>query len=100
VGGHDDGELIAAEAAADIVKSRITEARAFPGGMVLSLKWDDEVARVWDDYLASRLRFNPDVKLILSFDDKENATIDVRGPEGYLQAYTASLLKSGVLVEP
>jgi hypothetical protein len=99
VGGHDDGELIAAEAVADIVKSRITEARAVPGGIVLSLKWDDEVARVWDEYLASRLRFNPDVELILSLDDTENATIDVRGPDGYLQAYTTSLLKSGVPVE-
>ena len=92
--------MIAAEAAADIVKSRITEAWAVPGGMVLSLKWDDEVARVWDEYLASRLRFNPDVELILSFDDTENATIEVRGPDGYLQAYEASLLKSGVPIEP
>ena len=95
VGGHDDGELIAAEAIGEIMMARITGARSLPGGILVTLRWDNEVAGVWDEYLASRLRFNPDVQRTLTF-DQGNATIEVRGPDGFLQAYAASLYKSGV----
>lgn len=100
VGGHDDGELIAAEADGDIVMAKVTSARAVPGGMVVSLTWDDEVAGVWDQYLAARRRFNPDVQRTLTIDSESNATMEIRAPDGFLQAYAASLLKSGIHVEP
>ena len=70
VGGHDDGELIAAEEIGDIVMSKVTRARAVPGGMVVSLTWDDEVAGVWDDYVATRQRFNPDVERTLTVESR------------------------------
>jgi hypothetical protein len=79
--------------------SRVTGARAVPGGILVSLRWDDEVAGVWDEYLSSRLRFNPDVQRTLTLEEGGNATMEVRGPDGFLQAYTASLHKSGVEVE-
>ena len=97
VGGHDDGELIAAEAVGEIVMARVTGARSIPGGVLVTLRWDDEVAGVWDEYLASRLRFNPDVQRTLTL-DHGNARMEVRGPDGFLQAYVASLYKSGVEV--
>ena len=65
VGGHDDGELIAAEVIGDIVMSKVTGARSVPGGMVVSLAWDDELAGVWDEYMTtgsgftSRCRAHP-----------------------------------------
>ena len=40
-----------------------------------------------------------DVQRTLTLDEG-NATIEVRGPDGFLQAYTGSLRKSGVEVEP
>ncbi len=99
VGGHDDGELIAAEEMGDIVMSKVKGARSVPGGILASLTWDDEVAGIWDEYLATRLRFHPDVERSLTIESASEATMEVRGPEGFLQAYGAALLDSGIQVE-
>jgi hypothetical protein len=99
VGGHDDGELIAAEAIGDIVMAKIDGARSVPGAILVSLIWDDEIAGIWDEYLETRRRFNPDVKRTLTLETGGRATIEVRGPEGFLQAYEASLLQSGIHLE-
>ena len=98
-GGHDDGELIAAEEIGDIVMAKVTRARSVPGAIVVSMTWDDEVAGVWDDYVATRQRFNPDVDRTLTVEEDGKATMEVQGPEGFLQAYEASLLSSGIQVE-
>lgn len=50
VGGHDDGELIAAEEIGDIVVTKVIEARSVPGGVIVSLAWDDEVAGIWQQW--------------------------------------------------
>jgi len=99
VGSHDDGELIAAEEIGDIVMTKVTRARSVPGAIVVSMTWDDEVAGVWDDYVATRQRFNPDVARTLTVEEDGEATMEVRGPEGFLQSYEASLLSSGIQVE-
>ena len=96
VGGHDDGELIAAEEIGDIVMAKVTSARSVPGGMEVSLAWDDEIASIWDDYIATRKRFNPDVDRTLTIGSEHQATLEIRGPEGFLQAYEAALLGSGI----
>ena len=99
VGGHDDGELIEAEVVGDIVMSKVTAARSVPGGMIVDLSWDEEVAGVWDEYMATRRRFSPDVERNLSIEPEGRATMELRGPEGFLQAFATSLLKSGIPVE-
>jgi hypothetical protein len=96
VGGHDDGEVIAAEEISDIVTAKVGSARSVPGGILLSLTWDDEIAGIWDRYMETRQRFNPDVERTLTLGPEGKATVEVRGPEGYLQAYEASLLQSGI----
>jgi hypothetical protein len=99
VGGHDDGELIAAEEIGDIVMAKIGSARSVPGAILVLLTWDDEVAGIWDEYLETRRRFNPDVERTLTLEPEGRATIEVRGPEGFLQAYEATLLQSGIHLE-
>jgi hypothetical protein len=98
VGGHDDGELIAAERVADIVMSKVGRARRVPGAMEVSLAWDEELAGVWDEYLASRRRFTPDVTRTLRRESKSAATMEVRGPDGFLQVLEARLARLGVEV--
>jgi hypothetical protein len=99
VGSHDDGELIAAEEISDIVTAKVGSARSVPGGILLSLTWDDEIAGIWDRYMETRQRFSPDVERTLTLGAEGIATLEVRGPEGYLQAYEASLLQSGIRLE-
>jgi len=99
VGGHDDGELIAAEVVGDIVMGKVTGARSVPGGMIVDLSWDAEIAGVWDEYIATRRRFSPDVERSLSIESEDRATMELRGPEGFLQAFASSLLKAGTPVE-
>jgi hypothetical protein len=99
VGAHDDGELIAAEEISDIVMAKVNYARSAPGAILVSLTWDDEIADIWDEYLNTRRRFNPDVERTLTLDSEGRATIEVRGPEGFLQAYATSLTQAGILLE-
>lgn len=99
VGGHDDGELIAAEEVGDIVMAKVVGARSAPGAILVSLTWDDEIAGIWDEYMKTRQRFNPDVERTLALETDGSATMEVRGPEGYLQVYEASLLRSGINLE-
>ena len=99
VGGHDDGELIAAEEIGDVVMAKIDRAQSLQGAILVSLIWDDEIAVIWDEYLETRRRFNPDVENTLTLETGGRATIEVRGPEGFLQAYEASLLQSGIHLE-
>jgi hypothetical protein len=99
VGGHDDGELIAAEEVGDIVMSKVRAARRVPGGgLMVTMAWDEEVAGVWDEYLATRERFTPDVTRSLKRESENIATMEVRGPEGFLQAYERTLAAHGVEV--
>ncbi len=100
VGGHDDGELIAADELGDIVMSKVTNARPVPGGLVVSLAWDEQVAGIWDEYLASAKRFNPDVERSLDLESNAQATMLVMGPKGFLQAYASSLHDRGIDLEP
>jgi hypothetical protein len=79
--------------------AKITSARSVPGGILVSLTWDDEVSRIWDQYMKTRPRFNPDVERTLAFEPEGRATMEVRGPEGYLQVYEASLLESEIHLE-
>lgn len=99
VGGHDDGELIAAEEIGEIVTAKVVGARTAPGAILVSLKWDDEIAANWDEYMKTRRRFNPDVERTLTLEPDGRATMEVRGPEGYLQVYEASLLRAGINLE-
>ena len=66
----------------------------------MSLNWDDEIAGIWDEYMRTSQRFNPDVERTLALEPDGRATMEVRGPEGYLQVYEASLLRSGINLEP
>lgn len=99
VGGHDDGELIAAEEVGDIVMARVVAARSESGVILVSLNWDDEIAGIWDEYMKTRQRFNPDVERTLTLEPGGRAIMEVRGPEGYLQVYEAELLRSGINLE-
>jgi hypothetical protein len=99
VGSHDDGELIAAEEIGDIVMAKVASARSLPGAILVSLAWDDEIAGIWDEYMKTRRRFNPDVERTLTLEPEGTATMEVRGPEGFLQVYEASLLQAGIHLE-
>ncbi|HKY46653.1 MAG TPA: hypothetical protein VJQ79_01605 [Acidimicrobiia bacterium] len=99
VGSHDDDELIAAEEISDIVMGKVVGARTAPGAILVSLKWDDEIAAIWDEYMNTHRRFNPDVERTLTLEPDGRATMEVRGPEGYLQVYEASLLRAGINLE-
>ena len=100
VGGHDDGELIAAEVLGDVVRSKVRGVRAVPGGLAVSLTWDEAVAAIWDEYLRTINRFTPDVERTLTQDSPDEATMIVRGPAGFLQAYASSLAESGIHIDP
>ncbi len=49
--------------------------------------------------MKTRQRFNPDVERTLTLEPEGRATMEVRGPQGYLQAYEASLLQAGIQLE-
>lgn len=99
VGGHDDSELIQAEELGDVVMRKVSSARRLAGGMEIDLTWDDELAKVMDEYLATRRRLTPDVARRLTQSEGGRATLEVRGPEGFLQAYERSLREAGIVVE-
>lgn len=99
VGSHDDGELIAAEEVGDIVMAKMASARSVPGAILVSLAWDEEIASIWDEYMKTRQRFSPDVERTLTLEPEGTATMEVRGPDGYLQVFEASLLQAGIHLE-
>jgi hypothetical protein len=99
VGGHDDAELIRAEELSDVVLGRVRSARRIPGGLELTLEWDDRVAEVFDDYLAMARRFTPDTERRLTRVDAEDAVLEVSGAAGVLQALAGSLEERGVPVD-
>ena len=99
VGGHDDSEVLEAERLSNAVFDRVRKARRFPGGLELTLAWDDEMADMIDDYLALAEKLTPDVERRLVSRGANEATMDVRGPEGYLQSLEHSLAKRGIEVE-
>lgn len=99
VGGHDDAELIRAGELSEIVLDRVRAARRIPGGVVLTLDWDDRVDAVFDDYLVTSRRFTPDVeRRVLERSDAE-AQLEIRGAPGYLQAFEGSLARRGVTLD-
>ena len=91
--------MLEAERLSNAVFDRVRKARRFPGGFELTLAWDDEVAGVIDDYLALARKLTPDVERRLVSRGANEATMDVRGPEGYLQSFEHSLAKRGIEVE-
>jgi hypothetical protein len=73
--------------------------RRIPGGVVLTLGWDDELAGVFDDYLALTRKYTPDVERRLAPRSASDATLEVLAPEGFLQSFELSLARRGVDVE-
>jgi hypothetical protein len=99
VGGHDDSELIRAEEVAEVVLDRARSASRLEDGFALSLTWDDELAAVFDEYLALTAKYTPDVERRLSSREGGEATLEIRGSAGFLQSFEASLRKRGIDVE-
>jgi hypothetical protein len=94
VGGHDDSELIRGEEISDVVFERARGATRVPGGIDVVLEWDDELAAVFDEYLALSRKYLPDVERTLV-----GSTLEIRGPAGFLQSFEHSLAKRGIDVE-
>jgi hypothetical protein len=93
VGGHDDSEVIRGEEISNVVFDRVRGASRVPGGFDLALEWDDDVAAVFDDYLALARKYTPDVERRLA-----GSTLEIRGPAGFLQSLEKSLERRGIAV--
>ena len=94
VGGHDDSEVIRGEEISDVVLDRVRGASRVPDGFDLALEWDEEVAAVFDEYLALARKLMPDVDRRLV-----DSTLEIRGPAGFLQSFEKSLERRGIEVE-
>jgi hypothetical protein len=93
VGGHDDSELIRGEELSDTVFERVRSVIRVPGGFDLALTWDDEIAAVFDEYVALGRKYLPDVERRLA-----DGALEIRGPAGYLQSFEKSLARRGIEV--
>jgi hypothetical protein len=101
VGGHDDSELIRTEELAEVVLDHAHSASRLEDGFALALAWDDELAAIFDEYLALTARYTPDVERRLSSREGGSATLEIRGSAGFLQSFEASLARRGIeLSEP
>jgi hypothetical protein len=98
VGGHDDSELIRAEEIAETVLDRVRYASRLEDGFTLELEWDDEVARVSDEYLELTRKYTPDVERRLVVRGGGTATLEIRGSAGFLQSFEGSLARRGISV--
>ena len=99
VGGHDDTELIRADGLAALVLDRASSARRIPGGLELSLAWDDTLAAVFEEYLATSKTFTPDVDRRLIRVDGDGALLEISGAAGVLQSLEGALERRGVAVD-
>ena len=99
VGGHDDSAVIDADRLSDVVLSHVRGARRIEGGLELAIAWDDDVAGVFDDYVALTANLTPDVERRLVSRSAADATLEVRAPEGFLQSFELSLARRGIDVE-
>jgi hypothetical protein len=95
VGGHDDSEVIRSEDLSEVVFERVRSATRAPGGFDLALDWDEELAAVFDEYLALARKYVPDVERRLV-----DTTLEIRGPVGFLQAFERSLERRGLEAQP
>jgi hypothetical protein len=99
VGGHDDSELIRTEEAAEVVLDHTRSASRLEDGFALDLAWDDELAAVFDEYLALTAKYTPDVERRLVRHDADTTMLEIRGTAGFLQSFEGSLRKRGIDVE-
>jgi hypothetical protein len=97
VGGHDDSELIRTEEVAELVLDHARSMTRVDDGFALALEWDADVAAVFDEYLTLTRKYTPDVerRLLLDGDD---ATLEIRGSPGFLQAFEGALARRGLTV--
>jgi hypothetical protein len=78
------------------VLERARSATRLEDGFALALAWDDELAAVFDEYLALTAKYTPDVERRLVSREGGSATLEIRGSAGFLQSFEASLARRGV----